>query len=83
MIGGDIWSDEDGFAEATAASGITGICGSGIIEAVAELRIAGLMDENGLIGSVEATGTRAAFQRGVRIPIWSMTAPPMADRASP
>jgi uncharacterized 2Fe-2S/4Fe-4S cluster protein (DUF4445 family) len=64
VIGSDIWSDEDGFAEATAASGITGICGSGIIEAVAELRIAGLMDENGLIGSAEATGTARSIPEG-------------------
>ena len=29
VIGADLWSDEPGFAEATAESGITGICGSG------------------------------------------------------
>jgi uncharacterized 2Fe-2S/4Fe-4S cluster protein (DUF4445 family) len=57
VIGCDLWSDEDGFAEATAGSGITGICGSGIIEAVAELRIAGLLDPKGLIGNAEQTGT--------------------------
>ena len=57
LIGCDLWSDENGFLEATAATGITGICGSGIIEAVAELRLAGLMDESGLLGSAAATGT--------------------------
>ena len=57
VIGCDLWSDEDGFDVATAATGITGICGSGIIEAVAEMRMAGLMDAKGLIGSAEATGT--------------------------
>ncbi|WP_294624104.1 ASKHA domain-containing protein [uncultured Roseovarius sp.] len=57
VIGCEKWSDEEGFDEETAATGITGICGSGIIEAVAELRMAGLMDESGLIGSAEATGT--------------------------
>ena len=57
VIGSDKWSDEDGFADEVGAGGITGICGSGIIEAVAELRIAGLMDESGLLGSAEATGT--------------------------
>ncbi|MAU51465.1 MAG: drug:proton antiporter [Roseovarius sp.] len=56
VIGADKWSDEAGFAEETEATGITGICGSGIIEAVAELRMAGLMDESGLLGSAEATG---------------------------
>ncbi|MCT4553682.1 MAG: ASKHA domain-containing protein [Pelagimonas sp.] len=57
VIGCEKWSDEDGFAEETAQSGITGICGSGIIEAVAEMRIAGLLDPSGLIGSAEQTGT--------------------------
>src|SRR4051794_14737185 len=32
VIGSDLWSDEPGFAEATAGTGVTGICGSGIIE---------------------------------------------------
>ncbi len=57
VIGCDLWSDEEGFAEATEATGITGICGSGIIEAVAEMRMAGLVDRSGLIGSAEQTGT--------------------------
>ena len=57
VIGCDLWSDETGFDSATAVSGITGICGSGIIEAVAELRMAGLMDDSGLLGSANATGT--------------------------
>ncbi|MEM6588306.1 MAG: ASKHA domain-containing protein [Pseudomonadota bacterium] len=57
VIGSDKWSDEEGFEDDIAGTGITGICGSGIIEAIAELRIAGLMDESGLIGSAEQTGT--------------------------
>ena len=57
VIGCDLWSDEPSFDSATSASGITGICGSGIIEAVAELRMAGLMDDSGLLGSADATGT--------------------------
>ncbi|MEO0892807.1 MAG: ASKHA domain-containing protein [Pseudomonadota bacterium] len=57
VIGSDKWSDEEGFFEDIATTGITGICGSGIIEAVAELRMAGLMDESGLIGSAVQTGT--------------------------
>ncbi|TVS02825.1 MAG: DUF4445 domain-containing protein [Rhodobacteraceae bacterium] len=57
VIGCDLWSDEPGFAEATEATGITGICGSGIIEAVAEMRMAGILDRSGLIGGPEQTGT--------------------------
>lgn len=57
VIGCDLWSDDPGFAAATAATGVTGICGSGIIEAVAEMRMAGLLDGSGLIGSAEQTGS--------------------------
>ncbi|WP_292287985.1 ASKHA domain-containing protein [Marivita sp.] len=64
VIGCDKWSDEDGFWDETAATGITGICGSGIIEAVAELRIAGVMDAKGLIGSAAQTGTERCVPEG-------------------
>ncbi|PIB24862.1 drug:proton antiporter [Amylibacter kogurei] len=64
VIGSDIWSDEDGFDTAILSSGITGICGSGIIEMVAEMRIAGIVDQAGLIGSPEQTGTDRCFQDG-------------------
>ncbi|WP_299789631.1 ASKHA domain-containing protein [uncultured Marivita sp.] len=64
VIGCDKWSDEDGFWDETAATGITGICGSGIIEAVAELRIAGLLDPSGLIGSAAQTGTDRCIAEG-------------------
>lgn len=64
IIGCELWSDDPGFAEATAATGITGICGSGIIEAVAEMRIAGLVDPGGLIGSAEQTGTTRNIPQG-------------------
>ncbi|MEI2805124.1 ASKHA domain-containing protein [Albidovulum sp.] len=64
VIGSEIWSDEPGFAEATAATGITGICGSGIIEVVAEMRMAGLLDAGGLIGSAEQTGSTRCVPQG-------------------
>jgi len=64
VIGCDLWSDDPGFAAATAASGITGICGSGIIEVVAEMRMAGLVDASGLIGSAEQTGTARCIPEG-------------------
>ncbi|MEM7720939.1 MAG: ASKHA domain-containing protein [Pseudomonadota bacterium] len=64
VIGCDLWSDDPGFAEATKDSGVTGICGSGIIEAVAEMRMAGLLDPSGLIGSAEATGTARSEPEG-------------------
>ncbi len=49
VIGCDLWSDEEGFAEATAGTGVTGICGSGIIEALAEMYLAGLLRSDGTI----------------------------------
>ncbi len=64
VIGCDLWSDEAGFAEAVGPGGITGICGSGIIEAVAEMRMAGLVDASGLIGSAEQTGTARCIPEG-------------------
>ncbi|AXI54875.1 hypothetical protein SuNHUV7_31880 (plasmid) [Pseudoseohaeicola sp. NH-UV-7] len=64
VIGSDIWSDEDGFEEAIATTGVTGICGSGIIELVAEMRMAGVVDAPGLIGSPEQTGTSRCFLDG-------------------
>jgi len=64
VIGCDLWSDEAGFDAATAATGVTGICGSGIIEMVAEMRISGLVDASGLIGSPEQTGSARCFLDG-------------------
>ena len=64
VIGSENWSDEEGFDADIATTGITGICGSGIIEAVAEMRMAGLLDESGLIGSAEQTGTVRCIPEG-------------------
>jgi len=64
VIGSDLWSDEDGFDLAIATTGVTGICGSGIIEVIAEMRLAGLVDASGLIGGPEKTGTSRCYQDG-------------------
>jgi uncharacterized 2Fe-2S/4Fe-4S cluster protein (DUF4445 family) len=57
VIGSDLWSDEPGFAEATATTGVTGVCGSGIIEAVAEMYLAGVVSEDGVIDGALAAVT--------------------------
>jgi uncharacterized 2Fe-2S/4Fe-4S cluster protein (DUF4445 family) len=49
VIGCDLWSDEQGFAAAVGAGGVTGICGSGIIEVIAEMAIAGILRPDGII----------------------------------
>ncbi|MEF2553000.1 ASKHA domain-containing protein [Aurantimonas sp. A2-1-M11] len=49
VIGVETWSHEPGFAEAARAVGVTGICGSGIIEAIAEMFLSGILSEDGAI----------------------------------
>ncbi len=57
VIGCDAWSDEEDFAEKSARVGVSGICGSGIIEVVAEMFLAGIIDQDGVIGPVEGKQT--------------------------
>ena len=57
VIGIDAWSDEPAFAGASSAPGITGICGSGIIEVVAELFLAGIVTPDGVIDGALAART--------------------------
>jgi uncharacterized 2Fe-2S/4Fe-4S cluster protein (DUF4445 family) len=55
VIGIDGWSDEPAFAEAR----VTGVCGSGIIEAIAELHLAGVLTTDGTIdGALAARSSR-------------------------
>jgi uncharacterized 2Fe-2S/4Fe-4S cluster protein (DUF4445 family) len=64
VIGTDYWSNEDGFAAATRRIGTTGICGSGIIEAVAEMYLAGVIDSNGVIDGSLASRTARIVPEG-------------------
>ncbi len=49
IIGSDLWSNDAGFDHATAATGITGVCGSGIIEVIAEMYLAGIINQDGVL----------------------------------
>lgn len=49
VIGCDLWSDSPGFDAAVALTGVTGVCGSGIIEALAEMYLAGIIRHDGVI----------------------------------
>jgi uncharacterized 2Fe-2S/4Fe-4S cluster protein (DUF4445 family) len=49
VIGVDAWSNEPEFRAGLADTGVTGICGSGIIEVVAEMFLAGIVTEDGVI----------------------------------
>ena len=48
-IGIDMWSDEPGFSEAVQDTPVTGVCGSGIIEVIAEMYLAGIISQDGVI----------------------------------
>jgi uncharacterized 2Fe-2S/4Fe-4S cluster protein (DUF4445 family) len=59
VIGSDLWSDDPGFADSVGATGVTGVCGSGIIEVIAELYLAGIITQDGLFdGSLAARSPR-------------------------
>ena len=58
LIGCDLWSDEPGFKAATANIGVTGVCGSGIIEVIAEMFLAGIVSEDGVIDGELAGRTK-------------------------
>jgi len=59
VIGVDAWSDAADFAATVtvAGTGVTGICGSGIIEVVAELFLAGVITADGVIDGSFAART--------------------------
>ena len=52
VIGSELWSDEPGFDEK-----VTGICGSGIIEVLAEMYLAGILASDGSIDGAMAART--------------------------
>ena len=59
VIGAEAWSDEPEFKEQTADIAITGICGSGIIEVIAEMMIAGIISADGVVdGELAAKSDR-------------------------
>jgi uncharacterized 2Fe-2S/4Fe-4S cluster protein (DUF4445 family) len=64
VIGGDNWSDDPGFAEIVAGVGVTGICGSGIIEAIGELFLAGVISEDGIVRGELAARSERIVQTG-------------------
>lgn len=64
VIGCDMWSDEAGFPDAVAATGVTGVCGSGIIEALAELYLSGVISREGVIDGALAAQTPRVVANG-------------------
>jgi uncharacterized 2Fe-2S/4Fe-4S cluster protein (DUF4445 family) len=49
VIGGKLWSDDPGYADELGEQEVTGICGSGIIEVIAGMYLAGIVRPDGVI----------------------------------
>jgi uncharacterized 2Fe-2S/4Fe-4S cluster protein (DUF4445 family) len=64
VIGVDAWSDEPAFTTQVANVGITGVCGSGVIEAIAELFLAGVILRDGTIDGAAATRSARVVAEG-------------------
>ncbi len=60
VIGSDIWSDDPAFADVP----VSGICGSGIIEAVAELYLSGIVLPDGRFDPAAEERTDRVFEDG-------------------
>jgi len=58
IIGCETWSDQPDFEEQLDTLPVTGICGSGIIEVVAEMFLVGIIDTDGVIQGHLATKNR-------------------------
>ena len=64
VIGCEVWSDDPEFAQQSARVGVSGICGSGIIEAIAEMFLAGIIDQDGVIGPVKGKASERVVKEG-------------------
>lgn len=64
VVGSKAWSDEEKFAKVVARTGVTGICGSGIIEVIAEMFLAGLLTTDGIIDGSLAGHTDRLMKQG-------------------
>ena len=64
VIGCEAWSQDPDFADRSARIGVSGICGSGIIEVVAEMFLAGLIDQDGVIGPVAGKNSDRVIKDG-------------------
>lgn len=71
VVGGEHWSDEDVFYREIERTPVTGICGSGIIEAIAGLFLAGIIDEDGAITSQADTDRLVPEGRTFSYVLWA------------
>jgi uncharacterized 2Fe-2S/4Fe-4S cluster protein (DUF4445 family) len=64
IIGSEYWSDEPGFVADAQRLGVTGICGSGIIEAVAQMYLAGILSADGVLRGEGAARSARVIAEG-------------------
>jgi len=64
VIGSELWSDDPGFAESIEEIGVTGVCGSGIIELIAELFLAEVITADGIIDGTKSSISERVFLNG-------------------
>ena len=63
VIGCELWSDDPEFEEQVGEQGVTGICGSGIIETIACMYLAGIIRPDGTInGEAASHGASHGFR---------------------
>ena len=58
VIGVEAWSDDSGFAQQSDAVQLGGLCRAGLIDALAELRLCGLLGRDGALKSEMASSTK-------------------------
>ena len=58
VISVDAWSDDEAFAKQAEAVQLGGLCRSGLIDALAELRLSGLLGRDGALKSEMASSTK-------------------------
>jgi len=61
IIGVEEWSDDANFDELSKETGVTGICGSGIIEIMGEMLLAGILSTDGIIRSPKTVEEEAVL----------------------
>jgi uncharacterized 2Fe-2S/4Fe-4S cluster protein (DUF4445 family) len=64
VIGSDLWSNDPGFEQSIAGIGITGVCGSGIIEVIAEMYLAGVINQDGVLDGRLAVRSSRIVENG-------------------
>ena len=65
VIGCDLWSTDPEFAEQTRELKISGICGTGIIEVISEMYLAGIISQDGVINGNLAEKTNRIYPDGM------------------